>query len=310
MQLVTRGQWGARPPRSVTPLDIDMASVHWEGPRMGTFGHDECAAKMRGFQAFHMDSHGWADVAYNAVVCPHGHVFEGRGRGVRSAANGDANANSASYAVCYMGGEGDPFTDEAKNAINDAVEWLGCSRWGVHRDWIATACPGDEITEWVRTGHPRTGTQSQEDDEMFKPSEPGTVHISAAHSGLVWDLPQRGEHGAPVQTYMSDGGIDQRWRIIHHPNGTVSFLTINGTLALDVPEGEARQGTGLRVWAINWSDAQRFRIENLETFEARIVHAASGLRVDVAAGGGPGAPLHLWTEHTGLNQVFRFIPTV
>jgi hypothetical protein len=72
--LVTRGEWGARAPRSVTPLWVNLVTSHWEGPHMGSFGHDQCAGKVRGIQNFHMDSRGWGDIAYNAVACPHGFV--------------------------------------------------------------------------------------------------------------------------------------------------------------------------------------------------------------------------------------------
>jgi hypothetical protein len=124
---------------------------------MGSFGHDQCPGKVRGIQAFHMDKNNWADVAYNALVCPHGHVFEGRGRGIRSAANGTDPANSSFAAVCYLGGQGDPFTPEAASGVNDAAEWLGVAggSWTGHRDHFATVCPGDEIYNWVRSGHPR-----------------------------------------------------------------------------------------------------------------------------------------------------------
>ena len=81
MNLVTRAQWGARPPRNRTPLNPTGATAHWEGPHMGVFPHTACPSKVRGIQAFHMDSRGWSDIAYNAIVCPHGYVFEGRGPG-------------------------------------------------------------------------------------------------------------------------------------------------------------------------------------------------------------------------------------
>ena len=91
---------------------------------MGSFAHDKCAGKVRSIQGFHRDSRGWADIAYNAVVCPHGYVFEGRGVHTKSAANGSTQANDDWYAVCYLGGVGDPFTGEGKLGFIDAVQWL------------------------------------------------------------------------------------------------------------------------------------------------------------------------------------------
>jgi hypothetical protein len=115
---------------------------------MGSFPHASCPSKVRGIQAFHMDARGWVDVAYSAIVCPHGYVFEGRWAGVRTAANGTNPGNAAAYAVCLLMGEGDPVTAEALAAVIDAVEWLDRQAGagpGVngHRDWKPTACPGD-----------------------------------------------------------------------------------------------------------------------------------------------------------------------
>ena len=157
MQLITRGEWGARPPRNTSSITPRGVAVHWEGPHMGSFDHGQCADKVRGIQAFHMDRNGWADIAYNALVCPHGAVFEGRGRGIRSAANGTNAANSAFVAVCFLSGQGDPFTAEAATGVNDAADWLGvgAGSWTGHRDHFGTACPGDEIYNWVQSGHPR-----------------------------------------------------------------------------------------------------------------------------------------------------------
>jgi hypothetical protein len=175
MNLVTRAQWGARPRKgNPTPLRPTGATAHWEGPHMGTFPHASCPAKVRGIQAFHMDARGWSDIAYNAVVCPHGYVFEGRGRGVRSAANGTNVGNDADGAVCYLGGEGDPFTPEGAAAMADALHWLspGGQRHA-HRDWKPTTCPGDTIAAWVHSpaaltpGAPTTGGFGTMDDSKI-----------------------------------------------------------------------------------------------------------------------------------------------
>ncbi len=157
MELVSRGDWGARPARNQSSISPRGVAVHWEGPHMGSFDHGQCPGKVRGIQAFHMDSNGWADIAYNALVCPHGAVFEGRGRGARSAANGTNSANAGFVAVCFLGGQGDPFTPEAATGVNDAADWLGVGggSWTGHRDHFSTACPGDEIYNWVHAGHPR-----------------------------------------------------------------------------------------------------------------------------------------------------------
>lgn len=155
---VSRAEWGARAARTRTALSASDVTIHWAGTPSGfPFDHDHCATVVRSFQAYHMDTQGWADIAYNLLVCPHGSIFEGRGVGIRSAANGDVNSNSASFAVCYILGTGEPFTDQAADAINDAVEMLGGSTWSVHRRWTGSECPGNTIIEWVEAGHERKG---------------------------------------------------------------------------------------------------------------------------------------------------------
>lgn len=162
--LIERADWGARPPKasysSINPTEGDTA--HWEGPSIGwPWDHAACFSLVRGIQAYHMDHQGWIDIAYNAVACPHGYLFEGRGPGARSAAQ--INGNPVSYAICFLAGVGDEFTADSKRAWADGREWLmtegGASDvLHVHGpDWVNTACPGDERRAWVRAGIPLDG---------------------------------------------------------------------------------------------------------------------------------------------------------
>lgn len=161
MRFITRAEARLRPPSS-TPLSIVNTGTtgHWEGPSLwgGTIGdHARCPTMWRAFQAYHMDHNGWSDIAYNAGACPHGFVLEGRGPARRSAANGTNGANSISAVVCYLGGVGDPFTDDGKRAMRDAADYLRAAlRWG-HRDHFQTACPGDAIYHWIHAGAPLPG---------------------------------------------------------------------------------------------------------------------------------------------------------
>ena len=162
MKLIKYADWSRRS-RGATPTshpignNVRGVTFHWEGPHMGDFPHSACAEKVRGIQGFHRDGRGWADIAYNALVCPHGYVFEGRGPNVASAANGYSTANISHYAVCYLGGERDPLTDDGKQGFRDATGWLrdegnAGPEINGHRDHKATACPGDQIYAWLKSG--------------------------------------------------------------------------------------------------------------------------------------------------------------
>lgn len=158
-RFVSREHWGATPRgATVTTHPIggtEGVTLHWEGPHMGPFEHGLCAVKVRGIQRFHKEDRKWADIAYNLLVCPHGYVFEGRGVGVRSAANGSTQTNDDWYAVCYLGGELDGFTENGKAGFTCAVQLLRRAGAGPkvngHRDHKATSCPGPSIYAWLQT---------------------------------------------------------------------------------------------------------------------------------------------------------------
>lgn len=162
-RLVLRDEWGAVKPRYVTKMNPTFGTtLHWEGPKMPAFGHAACASYVRGIQSFHMRAvsqggRGWSDIAYTCVVCPHGYVFEGRWLGHRTGANGTNVGNDTAYAICFLGGEGNPYTPEADRAVHDTTTHLrrhGRAGKGVncHRDWKSTACPGDKICGLVKAG--------------------------------------------------------------------------------------------------------------------------------------------------------------
>jgi len=157
--ILSREQWGARPSRgsgnAINPVP-DGAAIHWEGPGMGTRPHSSCGALVRGIQAFHQDTRGWADIAYSILVCEHGVLFIGRGRGKGSAANGTSMANRRWYAICALVGKGDPISDALRTGLNAAVKLV--QEWGArdnvtgHRDHIQTECPGDELYADLKDG--------------------------------------------------------------------------------------------------------------------------------------------------------------
>lgn len=158
MEYVSRQAWDAREPklRPDLPGPVKGLAVHWEGPDLGQFAHTQCDDKVRGIQRFHMDTRRWVDIAYNWVVCPHGFIFEGRGWGVRSSAQGTETGNRYYHAACYLGGEGNPFTALAKLAYEGLVEesrrrYPEGQEVRPHNYFHSTQCPGPDIDAWLET---------------------------------------------------------------------------------------------------------------------------------------------------------------
>jgi peptidoglycan hydrolase-like protein with peptidoglycan-binding domain len=146
--------WGPMPRlETIRPLGV---TFHWEGPHMGVYRPDQYAGVVRGIEKFHRQTRGWLAIAYNWLVDPHGQVFEGRGAFKRSAANGTNDGNESSEAICYIGGIGDPFTEEAARAIGNLVAWrrhqgVGNKVW-THDNWRPTQCPGLALRQFALGG--------------------------------------------------------------------------------------------------------------------------------------------------------------
>ena len=204
MRFVSRSAAGLRPPRRRTAFSPTFGTtIHYEGPRMGSFPHASCASKVRGIQNFHMDSRGWSDAAYTAIVCPHGYVFELRWIGVRTGANGTNPGNAAAYAVCALIGQGDPMPAVMVDAIAEVCAFLRSNgragaRVNGHRDWKPTACPGDPLYHEVQSGRflrggstppepekPPTPNPTTEEQELMTARDDILREIEEAKNGTI-----------------------------------------------------------------------------------------------------------------------------
>lgn len=160
VKLYTREECRLRPPRKV----IRLARAHVGGKTAHystgeELGRDDPFEWWREIQRFHMGpQRGWWDVGYNFGIPKEGIVLEGRGLLVRGGHAG-TNAGNLTTGVCFLGDDdpGQDVTDEARLAFVALDEWhtrqLGRrTAWFGHRDWKSTACPGDELYEFVKGG--------------------------------------------------------------------------------------------------------------------------------------------------------------
>lgn len=186
MDFVTRAQRGA-PAQKATFTWVDHTlgtKVHYEGTDVpadlaNPDQHHRCAGRVNAIEASHLANtkEGYIALAYNAMVCPHGTVYEGRGAHAKCGANGNSTLNQNHYAVCAMlGNTGltEP-TDAMLNGLRDAIEWLqrdggaGPEIRG-HRDGYATSCPGAPLYAWVQAGAPRPSAPTP--PPVVQPPEP------------------------------------------------------------------------------------------------------------------------------------------
>lgn len=167
MTIVTRQQWGAAPPESVTkrqPSALAGVVVHWFASPRAKPNHSECDDLLRSVQRSHQGGE-FNDIAYNHAVCPHGTLYELRGFGVQAGANGTSASNRDYAAIVAMMGTGDKPTPAVYEGLKDLIRAWRVKGAGhqvrTHGSITGSACPGPEITAWVKAGKYEGNTPSQ-----------------------------------------------------------------------------------------------------------------------------------------------------
>lgn len=153
---ITRQQWGARPQGAVSLRPISEligVTVHYTTGQ--ELGQPDPAAWVRSIQRYHVDSLGYADIAYNALIDVNGRIYAGRSNAAVGAHSSSAGnwANHHTLGVAFLGND-DAFVWDVTPAANRAfVDYFRTVHLTLghkpvvypHSHWKATACPGDEI---------------------------------------------------------------------------------------------------------------------------------------------------------------------
>ncbi|MFC8432264.1 peptidoglycan-binding protein [Streptomyces sp. NPDC057253] len=239
MRLVTRAQWGARPSKyALAYIGSTLGvKVHYEGSyvaksRAAADAHSACAGRMQDIQVSHLANtrEDYSDIAYNALVCPHGYVYEGRGLHRRTGANGTATLNLRHYAVCAMLGNSGLVqpTDAMLDGLVDAIQWLrngGSAGTEVagHRDGYATSCPGDPLYAWVRAGaHRPDGESSQGGTGGETTGGTGLARYQVTINGLRYGYGASGAHVTTVGKALVAKGYGRFYAVGPGPEWTDS----------------------------------------------------------------------------------------
>ena len=244
--ILSRSQWGARQPAATPTIadDLKLAVVH-HSVNSNAYSREDVPAMLRGIQAYHMDTNGWNDIAYNFAVDRFGRIWEARAGGVTKAVIGGhaAGFNTFTTGVMVLGDfTSSTPTQASVDAVADVIGWkfathrqdvrgstqftsLGGPRYSSgtvvqlprivgHRDVGQTACPGSEL--YRRLGEIRTKAAAQFDRYILdQPEQP-----------LFGDFD--GDGHRDILRYRPGGGSDVLWS---QPGGSIrrTGLTIDGT---------------------------------------------------------------------------------
>ncbi len=161
-----RSAWGARATKCSTAdkSKYRIAIHHTFSQNSSSSGYE---ARLRSFQAYHMDTRGWCDIGYHFLVTDDGRIWEGRAAGLLGAhvANNNTGNVGVSWVGCFHAGacDGISAAQTPPQAMIDAgglilgrlskLYGIGLSTSSVkpHRghSGASTECPGDNLASRI-----------------------------------------------------------------------------------------------------------------------------------------------------------------
>ncbi|XP_060901935.1 peptidoglycan recognition protein 5 [Labrus mixtus] len=152
VNVVSREQWGAAPPRKKETLKgfAKKVVIHHTAVQ-ACKDLKECKTRLVSIQRGHMTDKKFDDIGYNFLVAGDGTVFEGRGWGVVGAhAKGN---NHDSLGIAFMGNfNNDTPSKEAISSVKQLLQLGVCQSFldpefvlFGHRDLGSTECPGNKL---------------------------------------------------------------------------------------------------------------------------------------------------------------------
>jgi len=179
VKIISRDSWGAKPNKTKFSKlgEVKGLVVHWSAYPVA-IGNQAEMDQCKQIQRLHQEDRGWNDVAYNFLVGDTGQIYEGRGFGNRSAAQGgnsrqEINYNNKHYiAVCWLGGSNptDKPSAEALASIKGLAEIVG-GELKAHSDFKQTDCPGDATRQWIieKNATPNSTISNESPPDVYVP---------------------------------------------------------------------------------------------------------------------------------------------
>jgi hypothetical protein len=148
--ILPRSAWGARAPTcQSTTNPYRMVVHHTASPTNDSMTPEQ---RLRQTQAYHMDTRGYCDIAYNFLMSRDARVWEGRGDGILGGHT--LNQNGGNMALCIIGTyTTDTLTPQQECAAAGWMAWqsslhgITLNRTNIkgHREWGSTECPGQKV---------------------------------------------------------------------------------------------------------------------------------------------------------------------
>ncbi len=255
--IYSRASWGARPFRG-SPLHADELKVAYVHHTVSANDYTSAAVPgiLRSIQAYHMDSNGWNDIAYNFLVDRFGRIWEGRQGSVDNIVIGGhaKGFNTGTVGVAAIG----DFTASSPWAMRDAIGkvigWklflhgvnpsgsvaftsqgstlypagtvITLPRIVGHRHTSSTGCPGNHL--YANLGQVlSTAVNTHSQQVGIGSFSSRAVSIAEDGTPLVGDF--TGDGNSDVLVYGAGAAQDSLW--LGTDAGTLSFrpMSVKGT---------------------------------------------------------------------------------
>ena len=129
----SRASWGARPPQETPSItaDLKLAIVHHTVSGNG-YSASQVPAILRSIQAYHQDSRGFGDIAYNFIVDRFGVIWEGRAGGTTNVVVGGHSQgfNAGAVGVVALG---DYRTAAVNSSMVESISRVIAWKLALHR---------------------------------------------------------------------------------------------------------------------------------------------------------------------------------
>ena len=155
-RIIRRAAWGAEPlkPNHDPMARISKITLHHTAEIAGMATRTD-ADLVKGVQDFHRNQRGWADIGYHWVIGQDANVYEGRALDVQGAHAG-AGHNGENLGISVIGDFRQGLPTQTVLRTVDLFLRAQMRRYEIgadavfgHRDFKATACPGDALYGWL-----------------------------------------------------------------------------------------------------------------------------------------------------------------
>jgi len=277
-EYISRAAIGLRAPNGshqLVPSQVRNFAWHYPGMASpinasGDAGLARVKSALRGWQAYHMDSRGWSDIAYCVAVDQVGRKYTLRGINIRSAANGGTQVNLEYGAALLVLGNNEEPSAAMKAAAREVAgdyrvrfsriprrpTWHGAIRPGGTASDPSTDCPGKRAIAQIKAGKFDAGSSPtqppvpEDDDMKFTDAVPGMKNPDGSPTTVQQALMRGGGWAYDVVT---DGGwvskmLQQHQVTLHGENGVIDILVtldkrIKALVADDVRDDAAAAET-------------------------------------------------------------------